>query len=417
MAIVGCGLGFFLATHGNRGSDHLLAGIVVGLSITGMHYLGMAALVVGGQIGWDSTLVIASVLLGAVLAALALMIGATTSSATHRITAVGLLTLAICSMHFTAMAAVNLANCYAIVIAGDMSASQLSINVGLASILILVAVLGGLYLDARDDLRRHADAKRISAISTKLELALTRMSQGLALFDEQERVVLVNARLKAIFGIPDHSSIDGMQLRDLCRVILQSHGATPTSEQIDAVYNTHKRLIEADSGGEMVQDLTAERTVRIVHRPVYPQGWVSTIEDITERRKSEARIAHMARHDDLTSLPNRVHFSDAATIAMETAKAGQIQLAILGIDLDRFKEVNDNHGHAVGDAVLRRVADRVLADLSEGEFFARVGGDEFAAFKLFDDEAELHAFLSRLENHVDGRFGLGELDISVGASI
>jgi diguanylate cyclase (GGDEF)-like protein len=417
VAIAGCGLGFFLAMHGNGRSDHLLAGTVVGLGITGMHYIGMSALVVGGEIGWDNGLVIASVLLGASLGALALMIGATNSSPKHRLTAVGLLTLAICSMHFTAMAAVDLSNCFPIAILGDLSAGQLSVNVGLASVLILAAVLGGLYLDARDDMRRDADASRISVISTKLELALTHMSQGLALFDGQERVILVNARLKSIFGIPEDQEIEGLHLRQLCKLVLQSRGSTPTDEELDAVYVMHKVLIAGETGGEVVQELASKRTVRIVHRPAFPQGWVSTVEDVSDRRKSEARIAHMAKHDDLTGLPNRVHFSDAAMGAIDTARSGHAQLAILGINLDRFKEVNDNHGHAIGDAVLRMVAERVAANLGEGEFFARVGGDEFAAFKLFDDEADLHDFINRLEDHVRNRFQFGEINISVGASI
>lgn len=417
VAILGCGLGFYLASHGNGHSDHLLAGTVVGLSITGMHYIGMAAVVVGGDMGWDNALVVASVLLGASLAALALMVGATSGNARHRLPAVGLLTLAICSMHFTAMAAVDLSNCFAVTSVGELSAGQLSINVGLASVLILLAVLTGLYLDAREDMRRRADAIRISAISTKLELALMHMSQGLVLFDKEERVVLVNAQLKTIFAIPDHHAMEGMQLRELCGLILQSRGDVPTPEQIDAVYGTHKHLMASDAGGEVVQELASRRTVRIIHRPAYPEGWVSTVEDISERRKSEARIAHMAKHDDLTGLPNRVHFSDAATAAIKAADAEEFRLAVLGIDLDRFKEVNDNHGHAIGDTVLRMVADRVAADLQDGEFFARVGGDEFAAFKLFKNEADLHGFIGRLEECIRTPLASGELNISVGASI
>jgi diguanylate cyclase (GGDEF)-like protein len=416
VAIIGCGLGFFLATHGNGRSDQLLAGAIVGLSITGMHYIGMAALVVGGEVGWDNGLVLASVVLGASLGAMALVIGAANKSTKHRLGAVGLLTLAICSMHFTAMAAVDLSNCFPIATFGDLSASQLSVNVGLASVLILAAVLGGLYLDARDEIRRRADAHRISAISAKLELALTHMSQGLALFDGGERLVLVNARLKNILGISEEQSIEDLHLRDICRLVLQSHGRTPTDEQIDAVYATHKQFTGAD-GGEVVQELVSGRTVRIIHRPASPEGWVSTIEDISERRKSDARIAHMAKHDDLTGLPNRVHYNDAALAALQTAKNGSTRLAVLGIDLDRFKEINDNHGHAIGDAALRMVAERVTASLGDGEFFARVGGDEFAGFKLFSDEAELHAFIGRLEDQVRDRFPFGELSVSVGASI
>jgi diguanylate cyclase (GGDEF)-like protein len=417
IAIIGCGLGFFMATNGNGRSDHLLAGAIVGLGITGMHYTGMAALVMGGEILWDNGLVVASVLLGATLGALALMFGATSSNKKHKVAAVVLLTLAICSMHFTAMGAADFSNCFAVTTIGDMSPGQISLNIGLASILILAAVLGGLYLDARDDLRRLADAGRISTISARLELALTHMSQGLALFDAHERIILVNDRLMAILGISTSRSVDGLQLRDFCRVVLEAHGPTPSDEQVDEVYRLHKRLIAGEDNGELVQELDSAKTIRVIHRPALPEGWVSTIEDISERRKSEAQITHMARHDSLTGLPNRNHFNDAAEAALQAARAGDKRLAVLGIDLDRFKEVNDHHGHAVGDVVLRMVSDRTTAEQKDGEFFARFGGDEFAAFKLFDDDVDLHAFVNRLERQICDRLHIGENSISVGVSI
>ncbi len=417
IAILGCGLGFCLATYGNGRSDHLLAGAIVGLGITGMHYTGMAALVMGGEILWDNGLVMASVLLGASLGALALMIGATSRSKMRRLVAVALLTLAICSMHFTAMGAADFSNCFTVTTTGEMSPGQISVNVGLASVLILAAVLGGLYLDAREDVRRSADAGRISAISARLEIALKHMSQGLALFDAEERIILANTRLNAIIGIPEDQPVEGLQLRDLCRVVLEAHGTMPSDEQLDEVYRLHKRLIAGESNGELVHEMAIGETILIIHRPAFPEGWVSTVEDISERRKSEAQITHMARHDSLTGLPNRSHFNDAAEAAIQAAKAGQKRLAILGIDLDRFKEVNDHHGHAVGDVVLRMVSDRTTADHNDGEFFARFGGDEFAAFKLFEEDVDLHAFVNRLEHQICDRLHIGENSISVGVSI
>ena len=417
IACIACGLGFFLATHGNGRSDHLLAGAVVGLGITGMHYTGMAALVLGGDIRWDSAVVIASVLLGASLAALALVVGATTESIKHRLAAVGLLTLAICSMHFTAMGAADFSNCFAVTSGSDLSPGQISLNVGLASVLILIAVLGGLFLDARDERRRRADARRISVVTDRLELALTHMSQGIVLFDAQERVILFNGRLKTTLGIASDAPVEGISLRELCGLVLRAHGNEASEQQVEHIYQHHKRLIAGNDNGELIQEVGGERTVRIVHRPAVPEGWVSTIEDISERRKSEAQIAHMARHDGLTGLPNREHFNQAAEAALEAARAAGKRLAVLAVDLDRFKEVNDHHGHAVGDAVLRVVAERAAAELGSGELVARFGGDEFAAFKLFDSDADLHAFVAKLEGHFADRIDMGAINIAVGASI
>jgi diguanylate cyclase (GGDEF)-like protein/PAS domain S-box-containing protein len=103
---------------------------------------------------------------------------------------------------------------------------------------------------------------------------------------------------------------------------------------------------------------------------------VSTIHDITERKESEARIAHLAMHDPLTDLPNRAAFNDHLARAFGDDSAGQPGFAILSIDLDRFKEVNDLYGHSVGDLLLCEAARRIVA-ACDGAFVARLGGDEF----------------------------------------
>ena len=113
-----------------------------------------------------------------------------------------------------------------------------------------------------------------------------------------------------------------------------------------------------------------------VFRPAPGGGFVTTVEDITEQKRAEKRIAHIAHHDSLTGLHNRAAFSDylATTIDETLRTAGTF--AILCLDLDRFKEVNDLYGHLVGDALLREVARRLQA-VADGAFLARVGGDEF----------------------------------------
>src|SRR5215470_6597722 len=107
-----------------------------------------------------------------------------------------------------------------------------------------------------------------------------------------------------------------------------------------------------------------------------PQYLVGVIEDVTERRRAEERIAHLAHHDPLTDLPNRAAFTEHLPLTLERARKSGDNFAVLCIDLDRFKEVNDVFGHATGDALLVEVARR-LRDAAGGAFLARLGGDEF----------------------------------------
>src|SRR5581483_8541552 len=114
--------------------------------------------------------------------------------------------------------------------------------------------------------------------------------------------------------------------------------------------------------------------VASVNRPTADGGWVATYEDVTERRQAEAKIMHMARHDALTNLPNRVLFKEK----MEEALAQRSRLAVMFLDLDRFKAVNDSLGHPVGDTLLCAVTERLQRTVPGADTVARLGGDEFA---------------------------------------
>ena len=108
-----------------------------------------------------------------------------------------------------------------------------------------------------------------------------------------------------------------------------------------------------------------------------PQYLISVIHDLTDRKRHEQRIAHMAHHDPLTDLPNRAAFNECIAATVELAAASGESFAVLCLDLDRFKAVNDVFGHSAGDALLEEIARRLQA-VCEGAFLARVGGDEFA---------------------------------------
>ena len=119
------------------------------------------------------------------------------------------------------------------------------------------------------------------------------------------------------------------------------------------------------------------RSIQILGRPVPDGGWVATHEDITERRRSEERIAHLAHYDALTDLPNRVLFRDQLTHELTRVARGQ-KCAVIYIDIDEFKSINDSLGHPVGDELLKTVASRLKSCIRASDVVARLGGDEFA---------------------------------------
>ncbi|MEA2988399.1 MAG: hypothetical protein QOG83_1110, partial [Alphaproteobacteria bacterium] len=132
-----------------------------------------------------------------------------------------------------------------------------------------------------------------------------------------------------------------------------------------------------NASGTHFHELSGGRVVASMHRPTSDGGWVATYEDVTERRQAEAKIIHMARHDALTNLPNRVLFREQMEHALAHVDRDQ-SLAVLYLDLDRFKSVNDTLGHPVGDALLCAVTDRLQTLVRGNDIVARLGGDEFA---------------------------------------
>ena len=146
-------------------------------------------------------------------------------------------------------------------------------------------------------------------------------------------------------------------------------------------------------------------------------GWVSTHEDITERRKAEAKIAHMARHDALTNLPNRSMFRTEIEDALRRTQRGE-SVAVLCLDLDYFKSVNDTLGHPIGDALLCAVADRLRGCLREDDIVARLGGDEFALIQVGTEQPNSSTILAqRVIDTLSAPYEINGHQIVIGASV
>jgi diguanylate cyclase (GGDEF)-like protein len=151
--------------------------------------------------------------------------------------------------------------------------------------------------------------------------------------------------------------------------------------------------------------------------PMEDGGWLATLEDISARRSIEAKIAHMAHHDALTGLPNRVRFHEKLSEAVARSKRGE-PCAVMFIDLDHFKAVNDTLGHPVGDALLREVTARLVRQVRETDTVARLGGDEFAIVQANVDRPEWTNLLAqRIIDVVTAPYEIDGHDVRIGTSI
>jgi len=214
----------------------------------------------------------------------------------------------------------------------------------------------------------------LRAQNMRFHAAINHMSQGLLMLDPEGRVLICNDRYLDLYKLNADDVQPGMHLADLLRNRLALGTFAGDPEE-------HAALLVAEfvrgHMGSRTLDIGDGRTIAISNRIMPAGGWVSTHEDVTERERSERRIAHMAHHDALTDLPNRARLREHLARELLAVKRGQ-SLAVHYLDLDHFKTVNDTLGHPIGDELLRSVADRLRACVRETEFVARVGGDEFA---------------------------------------
>jgi diguanylate cyclase (GGDEF)-like protein/PAS domain S-box-containing protein len=354
--LTGAGLAISIITNWRHGP--WLGGAVVAGGIAAMHYTGMAAFEIEGTILWDPILVAASIVIGAVIGAIALPVGLHGQREKYKVGGAGLLTLAICSHHFTAMGAVGIIPDPTMTVSQSaLPAGWLAIGVAMAGFIIIGLALAGAVLDIRDRRRSELEVDRMRDLANA-------SVEGLLVCDG-EAIVSVNTSFAALSGL-SASNLVGARLRScfpdkVARARLLSDPSLPVE--------TSLRHLD----GSMTP-------VELILRPIVFAGrphHVVAVRDLRARKEAEQHIHYLAHHDALTALPNRSHFN--ARIDQEIAALARGEsLAVLCLDLDRFKEVNDLFGHAAGDTVLQAVASRVTAVLDERQMMARLGGDEFA---------------------------------------
>jgi diguanylate cyclase (GGDEF)-like protein len=225
-----------------------------------------------------------------------------------------------------------------------------------------------------------------------LETALENMTHGLCMFDSEQRLVVCNGRYAEMYGLTPDQVQPGTFLEDILRARVAAGFCTENADDYIAT-----RLAEAVSWdvGEIVNELRNGRVYAITRRSMPDGGSVAIHQDITLQRRAEERIRHLALHDGLTDLANRVRFQEEIDAALAKLKDGGERFNVLVLDLDHFKDINDTLGHAAGDALIRQVAARLTASLGQRDLVARIGGDEFAILQpVHEDQAGLATVLA-----------------------
>jgi diguanylate cyclase (GGDEF)-like protein/PAS domain S-box-containing protein len=241
--------------------------------------------------------------------------------------------------------------------------------------LVTIVIAFTLFVIVRKLLQQHRESKQKLALEKeRLDTAINNMTQGLLLYDSDARIVLCNQRYLDMYGLSADVVKPGWHFRDL---IVHRKETGSFRGDVDAFCSSVLRNVAEKRMTHNIVETSDGRSIQIVNQPLANGGWVATQEDITERRRAERQIAHLAHYDALTDLPNRVLFREQLERELGRARRGE-QLAVLYIDIDEFKSVNDSLGHPAGDELLKAVASRLRGCVRETDFVARLGGDEFA---------------------------------------
>ena len=408
IAILIAGAGFVVSTGKSYGSA-APGGLLIGLAIGTMHYTGMTALLIPGSIAWDTHLVAASFAFGIVIAGSAIVAFKALTGSRAIITAGLLLALAICVLHFTAMGAVTVVPDPTVEFhESGMNRGHLALAITAVTFIVLICVFSAATVQ-RANLRYEAALSEQNAL---LEAAMRYLPVGLSMFDRDQRLIMCNPAYRKLYGLSEELTRTGARYDDIVATV-----ARATSGSAGQLIVDHRKKL--DSGDSFSETMAFEDGRTIVKKvgPIAGGGWVDVQEDVTAQREQEARIEHMARHDMLTGLPNRAHLLEVLDAALHDARGGD-GLAVLFLDLDRFKQVNDTLGHLMGDDLLKAVAGRLRDTVRRTDLVARLGGDEFVVVHSSTDPVKESAELaSRIIASLVAPFHISGRRVDIGASV
>jgi diguanylate cyclase (GGDEF)-like protein len=392
-AVVATTAGCAIAALGQRPIWRCAGGAVIGLGIAAMHYIGMAAFQTEGTIEWGKDLVAASVVICGALSAFSFGILSAARNRQRIWLATATFTLGILLLHFIGMGAIVILPDPRIAVPPkSVSDAALAVAISVIAVLILGAgnAMDLVYTEARGNMRKGFHAFVDASVD------------GVAIVVE-DKIVHANEQFCRLLQAPREELIG----RRLCGELLQvsDRAAHPPSPIIE--------------NGTLKAAQDAEIPVEVLARPMIVEGAdyvVYSLRDLREKQQALSKIRYFSEHDALTGLPNRALFQ----LRLQSALKRSDDLpgaAVLFVDLERFKEVNDIFGHGAGDAILRGVGTRLRALTREGTFVARLSGDEFAVMQESADSTTAEALAREIVTQLSAPFVFGGERIALGCRI
>jgi diguanylate cyclase (GGDEF)-like protein/PAS domain S-box-containing protein len=269
-------------------------------------------------------------------------------------------------------------------------------------------------LEAQHGLLKEQE-EQLRQQNVRLDAALGNMVQGLAMFDAEYRLVIANEQYALMYGLTPDQLRPGTTLRQILEYRIAA-GYCPGRSAEDLLQATLRRM-SGKRSTQYVTELHNGRCIAVSAQTMSDGGTVTTHQDITEQRRSEAKIAHMALHDTLTGLPNRVLLNEQLEHAIARSRRGELVAAHL-LDLDHFKTVNDTLGHPAGDKLLQMVAERLRPLIRESDTVARMGGDEFAVVQVgIAEPADAASLALRIIDSVGAPYEIDSQLVIIGVSV
>jgi len=385
-------------------SARVALGGIAGAGVGAMHFTGMSALQ-GCLATYDLPVTLVSFLAGCGFFAGAM---ALKPEGWRRAAVAAMLVVGVCSLHFIAIAGLTLSPAPAADV-WSVEPVILSAFVALAALMIFITAfilaVSGEKLDASSRAAAADAAEHLRVLSA----ALQNMSNGLVMVGAEGVITLHNERAYELLDIGPDELRPGMPLATFLTNFGRKVGWD--AARIERVIDNHTVWMRRSTITRVEHQLADERVIGVACCPMADGGAILTYDDMTEARKVQATITHMAYHDALTGLPNRRSFQDELSQRFETSKPTTIVM----IDLDRFKAVNDTLGHPVGDALLIQVADRLRACCAPNDLIFRLGGDELAILPGNNDQSDVLA--RRVVEGFERPFSAAKHRISIGCSV
>jgi len=291
---------------------------------------------------------------------------------------------------------------------------------GLAFLLVLFFI-GLKYINLnlhRIFVKALISSEREAAIAAQFDTALNNMPNGLCMFGVDGRLAVMNNAFADMLKVSSDLVERGASVRELAAACVIARTLSVANAEVIIGEIEGRRTAEITTSD---LDANGERSLEWTFQPMISGGTVLLIEDITDRLSAQARINHMARFDELTELPNRLHFRDEIDrllAATPSGPGGPALSALLFVDLDQFKQVNDTLGHPCGDRLLRTVAERLREMLRPEDFVARFGGDEFVVLQhRIRSPEDAAALAGRIVSRLSERYEIDHHLVEIGASI